>query len=204
MRSPLVSAIDGAFRKGARTIALLIAINFAWVLIALALRSPKPPGTPAWMNQPGTIVQAVATHVVAGFLVGAATLSIERGLIGAAFQPLIDIDHLTAYVHLPVDPRVGHSLVLMVVLVVVAGALKAWPWGVADLGLFASSEFLIHFAVAPPGFPLLTPLTPTTFFFPSVYAAAPGLVIVAANFWLSRVRNRGSARIESRPTNSQS
>ncbi len=173
-------------RKGLPVLLLLVALNLLSITLGLVLSAQKQPGTLAWMNDPRKIQEMVAEHATAGFVVGMAKPNLQRALIGTAFQPLMDVDHVTAYLNLPVDPRIGHSLFVLVALTLVVSSLRMWPWGRVDFGLFASAQFAIHFAIAPPGFPLLAPFAPTKFYFPSLIPTMAGVLVVLLNFMVSR------------------
>lgn len=109
----------------------------------------------------------IALHIGVGFLIGAATLNVSKAVIGAGLGPLIDIDHVGALLGLPVNARSGHSVIVVVLLILFVWGFSLWRWGGPDFALFASMEFAAHFWVAPPGFPLLSPLSTTVYSFPS-------------------------------------
>jgi hypothetical protein len=151
--------------------------------------SGVPVGSPYFANQ-------ILLHVVSGYIVGGVSLDLSKALIGAGLGPLIDIDHLGAIAGLPVAARAGHSFVVMAVLVGVVWGLSLWRWGGPDFALFASLEFFTHLMVAPPGFPLLSPIAPTTFYPPYYVWMLPTLALGAAYFLkCRRGRQRASSSV---------
>ena len=119
-----------------------------------------------WWNF-NSFASQVALHIVVGFLIGLSTLNLSKAITGACLAPLIDIDHVGALLGLPVDARSGHSLIVLALLVLVVWRLSLWKWGGGDFALFASMEFAAHFLVAPPGFPLLSPISTTVYSLPN-------------------------------------
>lgn len=186
------SALRDAVKDGSPVIAALVLLNAVFVAIgALAYPVPATPGTVppqsvSWWNFNYAAVQ-ILIHVAAGFVVGALAGGLAKGLVGAAFGPLIDIDHLSVFLGTDSYARAGHSLVLLAALIFVVGLIGAWHWGRTDFAFFAVSQFTAHFAVAPPGFPLLSPALLYPFMFPFwVWAVATAVTLLAA--WEVRFR----------------
>lgn len=142
--------------------------------------SGSPPSHPAQL--PGTpyVVYQLLIHVVTGIGAGAVSLDPVVALVGGAVGPLIDFDHIGFFAGLPVEARIGHSLVLVALMVVLDSRLHFWGKGTRNLFLFLSLEYSVHFAVAPPGFPLLAPLSFSTFYFSRLFPAAFAVVFAVA------------------------
>ncbi len=158
-------------KSGLPLYGLLCLIDAAVVALSVVTQ-PVPPETSfPWLTLPwwniNSIESQVVLHLVAGFLVGASTLNLSKAITGGCLGALIDIDHVGALLGLPVDARSGHSIIVLAILVVLVWKLSLWKWGGGDFALFASMEFAAHFLVAPPGFPLLSPISTTVYSFPN-------------------------------------
>jgi hypothetical protein len=142
----------------------------------------------------------ILLHVVSGFAAGALSLDPAVALVGAVVAPLLDLDHLGFFAGLPIDARVGHSFLMVALIVLLDWRLHFWGSGTRNLFLFISLEFSVHLAVAPPGFPLLAPLSATTFYFPRVFPAALA-VVLAMGFFFDSMNpwRRASPRKSVRP-----
>ena len=144
---------------------------------------PPPPSQP--LPLPGFFYASgqILLHVVTGFAAGAVSLDPVVALAGAVVSPLIDLDHLGFYAGLPINARVGHSFLMVAVIVLLDWRLHFWSKGTRNLFLFISLEFCVHLAVAPPGFPLLAPLSATVVYFPRVYPAVLAAVLAVGFFF---------------------
>ena len=201
-RSKLASIFVDAFRQGIPVLALLVALNAvlvpASIEVRLALQAPgtppvQPPTSIPWLD-PSTALGQILIHALAGLAVGLLTLSFAKGLIGAAMGVLIDIDHIAALVGFHSAARDGHSILLLSTLVLFVWGLRLWRWGSLDFALFSAAQFATHFAVAPPGFPLLSPFVSTWFELPvAVFPLVTTLCIVAG--WLGAPERAGIRRI---------
>ncbi len=169
---PPPNRVAKALRTGWSILLMLAALNALLIGLMAVLAPARQPATIAWLNR-DTILYQLSLHAVGGFLVGAFSLNLRKALVGAAFGPFIDFDHIGILFGLPVDGRIGHSLFMLGALVVVVYALDLWPSGASDFALFGSAQFAMHFALAPPGFPLLAPFENFDFFFSS---AIPGAI----------------------------
>jgi hypothetical protein len=158
--------------------------------------APPPPSQP--LPLPGFFYASgqILLHVVSGFAAGAVSLDPVVALVGAVVAPLIDLDHLGFYVGLPIEARVGHSFLMVALIVLLDWRLHFWSKGTRNLFLFISLEFSVHLAVAPPGFPLLAPLSATIFFFPRAFPAALAVFLAVGFFFdsMSRWRRASSQR----------
>lgn len=186
------SALRTAVSNGLPVILALFALN-AVVVGAAALLHPvgDPAGQLAAFSyfpwEPRYAAEQILIHVGTGFAVGALVGGLSKGLVGAAFGPLMDIDHLSLLMRTEYFGRAGHSLVLLAALILVVGWAGFWKWGAVDFAFFSSIQMTTHFAVAPPGFPLLSPFTMHSFVLPVwVYVAATALLLVGA--WVTRHR----------------
>ena len=175
MKSILSSTLTDAIRQGIPILGLLVALNAvlvpASIGIRLALQEPGtipvgPPTPIPWLD-PSTALGQILIHALAGLIVGLFTFSLAKGLIGAAMGVLIDIDHVAALIGFHSAARDGHSVFLLSSLVLLVWGLRLWRWGSLDFALFSTAQFATHFAVAPPGFPLLAPFVSTWFEFPT-------------------------------------
>ena len=170
---PLVEAATQA----AKLYLVMAACSALFILIALALSRASPALAPS-PSQLGPLPSAsysahqILVHVVTGFAAGAVSLDPAVALIGAGVGPLVDLDHLGFFAGLPVEARVAHSLLFVALLVVVEWRTRFWAKGTRNFFLFIALEYSVHFAVAPPGFPLLAPLSATIFYFPREVPAA--------------------------------
>jgi len=174
-----------AARQGTKLFLVLAGANALFILLALAL-SPKaspsisPPSPPQPLPGIPYVAYQLLLHVVTGFAAGAVSLDPAVALIGGAVGPLIDFDHLGFFARLPVEARVGHSLVLVGLIILLDARFHLWGRGTRNLFLFLALEYSVHFAVAPPGFPLLSPLTFANFYFSRVFPAAFAVVFAVA------------------------
>jgi hypothetical protein len=185
----LAHSFQSAVRNGLPVIGLLCLIDAA-VVAVYAIATPVQQ-TYSIASLPATFIgNQIAIHVVVGFIMGAATLSLSKALIGAALGPLIDIDHVGSLLSLPVDPRAGHSLVVIALLILLVWGLSLWSWGGRDFALFASMQFAAHFWVAPPGFPLLSPFSVGVYSFP-YWVYMPVALGLAAVLLAKSLRGRG-------------
>jgi len=161
------------------------------VLPAVSHSAPPPPPSPSHPHPsqplplPGFFYASgqILLHVVSGFAAGALSLDPVVALVGAAVAPLLDLDHLGFYAGLPVDARVGHSFLMVALIVLLDSRLHFWGKGTRNLFLFIALEFSVHLAVAPPGFPLFAPLSATIFHFPRIFPAALAAVLAVGFFF---------------------
>jgi hypothetical protein len=183
----LGSELNESVRQGVPVLALLVVLDALLVPAAIGVQhafpSTGPPAGPpkpiSWMN-PSYAAEQGLIHILAGFVVGLLTLSFSKALIGAVMGPLIDIDHVSALVGFPSAARDGHSIVLLACLILLVSALGLWRWGRVDFALFSTAQFAAHFAVAPPGFPLLSPFATILFKPPAlVFALVVALCLFA-------------------------
>ena len=182
-----------ALKRGTVMLALLTLLNAVVVPVAVWAHPfysppvghlPVPPVP--WSNLTYAEEQ-VAIHLVAGFFVGVLAGGISKGAIGAALGMFIDVDHLSAFFGANYAVRYGHSLFLLGGLILLVWAFRVWPWGARDFALFSTAQFMAHFAVAPPGFPLLSPLLVTSFHLSSwVFGLGAGLCVAAGWVWGDR------------------
>jgi hypothetical protein len=208
-RRPFVEAA-----KQAGKFALVMAgCSALFILLSLVISPTSPPGAPPPVSPPshpsvppppsqplplpGIFYASgqILLHIVSGFAAGAVSLDPVVALVGAVVAPLIDLDHIGFFAGLPIDARVGHSFLMVATIVLLDWRLHFWNKGTRNLFLFISLEFSVHLAVAPPGFPLLAPLSATIFNFPRLYPAALAAVLGVAFFFDSmRLRMRASPR----------
>jgi hypothetical protein len=176
---------ERAARQGAKLFLVMAGCNALFILLGLALPRAAPSLAPS-PSQIGSLptasysVYQILVHVVTGFGAGAVSLDPGVALIGGVVGPLIDFDHLGFFAGLPVEARVGHSLFLVALIVLLDSRLHFWGKGTRNLFLFLALEYSVHFAVAPPGFPLLSPLTFANFYFSRVFPAAFAVVFAVA------------------------
>jgi len=206
----LRSSLAESVRLGLPVLALLVVLNAVLVPAAIwvqhafpATGPPAGPPTPLSWLEPSYATEQVLIHILTGFVVGLLTMSFTKGLIGAAMGPLIDIDHLSALFGFPSAARDGHSIILLACLVLVVSALGLWRWGGVDFALFSTAQFSAHFAVAPPGFPLLSPFA-TTSFKPTaaVFALVTALCLITA--WLTRSKQEVTRAAMTAPKDEES
>jgi len=174
-----------AARKGWKLFLVMAGCNTLFVFLSLAISRAIPALAPS-PSQIGSLPSAsysayqILVHVVTGFGAGALSLDPGVALVGGVVGPLIDFDHLGFFAGLPVEARVGHSLFLLALVVLLDSRLHFWGRGTRNLFLFLALEYSVHFAVAPPGFPLLSPLTFANFYFSRVLPAAFAVLLAAA------------------------
>jgi hypothetical protein len=173
-----------AAEHGWKLLLAMAGCNALFILLGLVLSpnvapsvSPPPPNALPSSQYAG---YQLLVHVVTGFAAGAVSLDPVVALVGGAVGPLIDLDHLGNFAGLPVEARVGHSLFLVALLVVLDSRLHFWGKGTRNLFLFLTLEYSVHFAVAPPGFPLFAPLSFSAVYFPRLYPAVLAVVIAVA------------------------
>ena len=176
-----------AARQGAKLSLVVAGCNALFIILELVLSPTAPPTVPPpqplpWLRLPYLGYQLLL-HATSGFAAGAVSLDPTVALVGAVLGPLIDIDHLGFLAGLPVDARVGHSTLLVALVVLLDWRLHFWSKGTRNLFLFVSLEYSVHLAVAPPGFPLLAPLSFTIIRFPGVFPAALATVLAVAFFY---------------------
>ena len=174
-----------AARQGAKLFLVMAGANALFILLALALSptsspSVSPPSPPQPLPSVPYVAYQLLVHVVSGFAAGAVSLDPVVALVGGVVGPLIDFDHLGFFAGLPVEARVGHSLVLVALIVLLDSRLHFWGKGTRNLFLFLALEYSVHFAVAPPGFPLLAPLSFVSFYFSRLFPAAFAVVFAVA------------------------
>jgi hypothetical protein len=175
-----------AARQGAKLFLVMAACNALFILLGLVLSptasasASSHPSRPAPLPSVSYAIIQLLIHIVTGFAAGAVSLDPAVALIGGAVGPLIDFDHLGFFAGLPVEARVGHSLFLVALVVLLDSRLHFWGRGMRNLFLFLALEYSVHFAVAPPGFPLLAPLSFVDFYFSRVFPAAFAVVFAVA------------------------
>ena len=199
-----------AARQGGKLLLVIAGCSALFILLSLVLSptvspappivapppvSPHPPSQPLPLPSFFFASGQILLHVVSGFAAGALSLDPVVALVGAGVAPLLDLDHVGFFAGLPVDARVGHSFLMVAMIVLLDWRLHFWGRGTRNLFLFIALEFSVHLAVAPPGFPLLAPLTATVFYFPRVFPAALAAVL-ALGFLLDclRLRRRASSQ----------
>jgi hypothetical protein len=140
--------------------------------------------------------------MASGFLAGAVSLDPAIALVGAGVGPLIDFDHIALLIGLPVNARAGHSIFIVLLMVLVDRRFHFWSKGTRNFFLFISSEYSVHMAVAPPGFPLLSPLSAFVFYFPSWIPGILSIALLIAFFIDCRAgrRSRGLQKRSERAT----
>jgi hypothetical protein len=196
-KPPLASSFGEALKRGVPVLALLAALDALIVTAALWAHPVSfPPGTPPlpvpWQD-PGYAAEQVVIHIVAGFAVGTLAGGLTAGFIGAGMGPLIDVDHLAAAFGYTYAARDGHSLIVLGALILVVWGLGIWRWGALDFALFSTAQFMTHFAVAPPGFPLLAPVETMWLYLPvGYYVIVTALCLVGT--WVVRNRDAGRTR----------
>jgi hypothetical protein len=187
-----------AARQGGKLFLVMAGCSAVFILLSLVL-SPAvsqaapppapPPGSHPHPSQPLPLPSLfyasgqILLHVVSGFAAGALSLDPVVALVGAGVAPLLDLDHIGFFAGLPVDARVGHSFLMVALIVLLDWRLHFWGKGTRNLFLFISLEFSVHLAVAPPGFPLLAPLSATIFYFPRVFPAALAAFLAVGFFF---------------------
>jgi hypothetical protein len=196
-------------RQGGKLLLVLAGCSALFILLSLVLSPTVSPALPIVAPPPVSPPPSqplplpsffyasgqILLHVVSGFAAGALSLDPVVALVGGAVAPLVDLDHVGFFAGLPVDARVGHSFLMVATIVLLDWRLHFWGRGTRNLFLFISLEFSVHLAVAPPGFPLLAPLSATIFYFPRAFPAALAAVL-AVGFTLDclRLRRRASQR----------
>ena len=161
--------------------ALFIAIAYA-----LARSTPALAPSPSQLGPlPGASYSAyqILVHVVTGFAAGAVSLNPAVALVGAGAGPLIDLDHLGFFAGLPIEARLAHSVLFVAALILVEWRTRFWSRGTRNFVLFITLQYCVHFAVAPPGFPLLSPLSVEVFYFPRWIPAAIAVALAVAFFF---------------------
>lgn len=168
-------------------------LNALFILLALVLSptgtaavpspSPQPPSQPPTLPSLPYLGYQLLLHVFSGFAAGAVSLDPAVALVGAALGPLIDLDHIGFFAGLPVEARVGHSFLMVASVVLVDWRLHFWGRGTRNLFLFVALEYSVHLAVAPPGFPLLAPLSEAVVYFPRLIPAALAAVFALGFFF---------------------
>ena len=172
--------------------ALFIFLGLVLSPTASASASASTPSQAVQLPSVPYVTYQLLLHVVTGFAAGAVSLDPAVAMIGGAVGPLIDFDHLGFFAGLPVEARVGHSLFLVALIVVLDRRLHFWGRGTRNLFLFLALEYSVHFAVAPPGFTLFAPLSFAKIDFPRVLPAALAVVIAVA-FLFDSIRSRWRA-----------
>jgi hypothetical protein len=204
---------EEAAKQGGKLLLVMAGCSVLFILLSLAVSPtgsppappsvppPSHPSVPPPPSQPLPLPSLfyasyqILIHVVSGFVAGAVSLNPAVALVGAAFAPLIDLDHIGFFAGLPVDARVGHSFLMVALLVLLDWRLHFWGRGTRNLFLFISLEFSVHLAVAPPGFPVLAPLSATVFYFPRILPAVLAIVLAVVFFFDSMSRwTRASAQ----------
>lgn len=187
--------MEEAARNGWKLLLVMAGFNALFILLALVL-SPEapasvslPPSQPAELPSVPYVSYQLLIHVVTGFAAGAVSLDPAVALIGGVVGPLIDFDHLGFFAGLPVEARVGHSLVLVALILLLDSRLHLWGRGTRNLFLFLALEYSVHFAVAPPGFPLFAPLSFVDMYFSRLVPAALA-VVFAVGFLFDSIRSR--------------
>jgi len=184
-----------AAKRGWKLFLAMAACNALFILLGLVLSptgsasASSPPQQPSQMPTVAYASFQLLLHVVSGFAAGAVSLDPVVALVGGVVGPLIDFDHIGFFTGLPVEARVGHSLFLVALVVLLDWRLHFWGRGTRNLFLFLALEYSVHFAVAPPGFPLFAPLSFADVHFPRVIPAALA-VVVAVAFFFDSMRSR--------------
>jgi hypothetical protein len=176
-----------AARQAAKLYLAMAALTAPFIAIAYALARSTPAlaPTPAELGplpSPSYELYQIMIHVVSGAAAGAVSLDPILALVGAGAGPLVDLDHLGFFAGLPIEARLAHSLPFVAALVLVEWRTRFWSRGTRNFVLFITLQFSVHFAVAPPGFPLLSPLSTEVFYFPSVLPWVLAAVLAVAFF----------------------
>ena len=188
-----------AARQGGTLFLVMTGCTALFILLSLVL-SPTvsqaaPPSVSPASSQPLPLPSffyasdQILLHVISGFAAGAVSLDPAVALAGAVVAPVVDLDHLGFYAGLPIDARVGHSFLMVALMVLLDWRLHFWNKGTRNFFLFVSLEFSVHLAVAPPGFPLFAPLSASVVFFPRAIPAALAAVL-AVGFFFDSMRWR--------------
>lgn len=186
----------------------MAALSALFIVVSLVLSSAAPglaPSASQLGKPPGLIysVLQIMAHVVTGFAAGAVSLDIPLAIVGAVVGPMADLDHVGFFSGLPVEARVAHSLFFVALLVLVEWRTRFWARGTRNFILFITLQYSVHFAVAPPGFPLLAPLSAAVFYFPRAIPAGLALVLGVV-FFLDcaalRRRRHLSSTLEASPS----
>lgn len=194
-------ALAEATEQGARLFLAMAALTALFIVLSLVLGA-EIPSMAAPLSQLGPLPNVsyagyqISIHIVTGFVAGALSLDPVTAVLGAATGPLIDLDHLGFYLGFPVEPRVAHSLAFIALLIFVEWRTGFWTRGTRNFALFVLLQYSVHFAVAPPGFPLLAPLSPVVVYFPRAYPFAFAVVLGVLFFldcWRARRTNRSHA-----------
>jgi hypothetical protein len=178
--------LEEATKRGWKLFLVMAGCNALFVLLALLLSPTAPASASSSPSQPAQlpgltyVVYQMLLHVATGFAAGAVSLDPAVALVGGVVGPLIDFDHIGFVGGLPVEARVGHSLVLVGLIVLLDSRLHIWGRGTRNLFFFLALEYSVHFAVAPPGFPLLSPLTFKVFYFSRAFPAAFAVLFAVA------------------------
>jgi hypothetical protein len=174
--------IAEAARQGSRLFVVMAALSALFILLSLGVSQASPSLAPS-PSQLGKLPSAsysvyqILVHVVTGFAAGALSLNPAVALVGAATGPLADLDHLGFFSGLPVEARVAHSVFFVALLVLVEWRTHFWAAGTRNFFLFITLQYSVHFAVAPPGFPLFAPLSTYVVYFPRIEPAAIAAVL---------------------------
>ncbi|MDA4115233.1 MAG: hypothetical protein OK442_01605 [Thaumarchaeota archaeon] len=190
--------LEQAARQGGALVAVMAACNALFVLLALfpspisgsAASSSALPAQASPLPAESYATYQLLLHVVSGFAAGAVSLDPAVALVGAGVGPSIDLDHLGFFSGLPVEARVGHSLLMVTLIVLLDSRMHFWRKGTRDLAIFVSLEYSLHLAVAPPGFPLLGPISSTVYYFPRAFPAALAALLAVWFLFDSRSSKR--------------
>jgi hypothetical protein len=191
IRDTLAEAVS----TGAKLYSVMTVLSALFILAALALGEANSSLAPN-SSQLGPLPSAgystyqILVHVVTGFAAGALSLDPAIALVGAGTGPLVDLDHIGFFVGLPVEARVAHSIFFVAALLLVEWRTRFWAKGTRNFALFILLQYSVHFAVAPPGFPLLAPFSTTIYDFPRIIPAVLA-VIVALAFVADSLMHRG-------------
>jgi hypothetical protein len=175
----------------------MIALSGAFILVGILLNPPAASSPSVTLGSPTIpwtlpfFSEQISLHVVSGFLAGAVSLNPAIALVGAGVGPLIDFDHVSLLLGLPIDARSGHSIFIVLMMVLIDRRFHLWSRGTRNFLLFISSEYSVHLAVAPPGFPVLSPLTTLNFYFPSWVPGILSVALLVGFFFDCRAARRG-------------
>jgi hypothetical protein len=180
-------ALGEAARQAARLYLAMGALTALFIAIAYALARSTPAlaPTPAELGplpSPSYELYQILIHVVSGAAAGAVSLDPVLALVGAGAGPLVDLDHLGFFAGLPIEARLAHSVPFVAALILVEWKTRFWSRGTRNFVLFITLQYCVHFAVAPPGFPLLSPLSIEVFYFPRWVPAALAVALAVAFF----------------------
>jgi hypothetical protein len=146
-------------KKLLAALVIFTAVNLLFTVVAVVTAEPAETtgGLRPLYAIPPKLLQLAAVGLVVGGLFVIALKSVDIGLLSLAVMlvPLLDIDHLPSFLHIPQPVRPAHSILFIVAVgVAVYVFLRR-----TDIVLITLSSIMMHFAADGSNFPLLSPLS---------------------------------------------